>query len=96
MAKRREDLDLIMYRLDTIDKRIDTLERAVLSRGDSSSINTELLNIVLGMVRQQAQPQVVQHQESVVSSSASSVEAQQKAPVDCGSSFLFNRRKTVI
>ena len=98
-GKRRDDLDLIMYRLDTIEKRMDTLERALLNKNDSS-INTELLNIVLSMVRQQAAPvaaAVAGTQESVASveKGAATKHADDAASV-CGQSFMFNRRKTVI
>jgi len=96
MAKRRDDIDLIMYRLDTIEKRMDTIERALLNKNDSS-INTELLSIVLNMVRQQTHaPQRHSEQQAHgnVASEPSSIQHDKQE--NCGSSFLFNRRKTII
>lgn len=96
MAKSRNaDYDLIMYRLDTMDKRLDQIERTIQSKNDGS-INTELLNIVLSMVRSQA-PVVPNVPNKVVESSGVTTQSEGVVePSPCGSSFMFNRRKTVV
>jgi hypothetical protein len=58
MAKnRRDDIDMIMYRLDSIEKMLDSVNRRLDadkgSAGKGDSLNMELLNMVLGLVRNQ-------------------------------------------
>lgn len=94
MSKRQADeINLINYRLDTLEKRIDNIEKLVQS-SKNDNINTELLNIVLSLVK----PSLSQKVENErISATTQHVESQKpNAAEDCGSSFLFNRRKTII
>ncbi len=94
---------IVDMRIENLEKRIDHLERMILNssshRGSSSeSINTELLNIVLNMVRQQAQPppppqpQPQQQQPSVTTDTKSSLpEGQHHAT----NNLFFARRRVI-
>lgn len=92
MSQKQRELDLILYRLETLEKRIDNIERAMLTQ-KSENINTELLNVVLSMVRPQAHQH---HTETPVGVISASQQIQHQADTVPGSSFMFNRRKTVV
>lgn len=93
MTKRIDTIDLLVYRLDTIEKRLDNMEKTLLSKSDAGSINTELLNIVLNMMRQQTTQQEVQ-----IPKSTSPVSENDSAANDncVGRTFMFERRKTIV
>lgn len=95
--------DIIMYRLDMLERRLGEIEKAMLTKSDSG-INTELLNIILSMVKKQIpqQEDAPTHEAHQVASSAASKAAPQAQAAPClvpaepGASFMFNRRKTVV
>ena len=52
MSKKNQKVDIMEYRLEMIENRLSSIEHALLSKPDSSSFNTELLNIILGIIKQ--------------------------------------------
>lgn len=100
-VKRRDELDLVQYRLDALERRLESVERALLSKSDSGSINTELLNIVLSMVRNPSHtPSASGPTTTTQSAPVAPIEASTTQPAgECstiGKSFMFDRRKTVV
>jgi tetrahydromethanopterin S-methyltransferase subunit G len=94
MSKRQADeINLINYRLDTLEKRLENIEKLVQS-SKNDNINTELLNIVLSLVK----PSLSQKLDNESPPTSQRVETSKANPTveDCGSSFLFGRRKTVL
>lgn len=58
---KRNDYDNLAYRFELLEKRIDTLERLLHSRPEGN-ITQELLQLVLGMIKQQSVVPTAQQQ----------------------------------
>lgn len=97
-VKRRDELDLVQYRLDTLERRLESVERTLLSKTDSGSINTELLNIVLNMVRgSPSYPSPAKAStEPPDQLTTTTPDACDNSHSTVGKSFIFDRRKTVV
>jgi hypothetical protein len=97
MAKnRRDDIELIMYRLDSIEKMLDSVNRrldADKSAGKGESLNMELLNMVLGLVRNQ--PVASSTVAAVKTLTPAEEPAAAAAAAACPSS-IFMRRKAIV
>lgn len=48
--------DFIMYRLDLLEKRIDQIEQAIRNGSNGNNTTTELLHIILDMIKHQSRP----------------------------------------
>lgn len=97
MSKRRDETEIFNYRLDALEKKIEKIEQMLTSK-ESGNINTELLNIVLSMVRPQQPMQVVQPAASsaVPAVASEPVGSDAASGPNCGNTFMFHRRKTMI
>lgn len=54
MSKKREDLDLLNYKLDSFERRLESLERLILSsqtHKPDQGVTSEVLHLLLDMVR---------------------------------------------
>jgi len=91
MSQKQRELDLMLYRLDTLEKRFDQIERAILTQ-KSENINSELLNIVLSLVR----PHNHQSANKVAATPVPQSQIQHPTEPIPGSTFMFTRRKTVL
>ena len=98
MAKRqKEDLSILEYRLDVLERRLDSLEKLV-NTGKTDNINTELLGMLLSMVKQN-----IQQPQQQNNTSTPAIKQQEESPQDetitkvsCGETFMFNRRRTLV
>lgn len=94
-SRKKEELDIMTYRLDSIERRIELLERTLLTnKSESSSINSELLGLVVSMLKQQTPT----HIPTSTSTSTNQLHETKEcdAPITLGQSLAFARRKTIV
>lgn len=95
--KQRDDMDVFTYRMDSLERRLENIEKAIQTLQTSKTdVNTELLHMLLGLVKQQAAPA-----HHVVAASAQQKEpaspVASKAQNECPPpEFSFGRRRTVV
>jgi hypothetical protein len=101
---KRDETDLMAYKLEVLERRLDNIERTLMSHQTSSKndINTELLHMLLGMVKQQSQPTLTptlaQHpvtSTSVLASAECALSDTVPAVHDQMDTFGFGRRRTL-
>lgn len=97
MAKRKDDsMQIFEYRLDVLERRLDTIER-LLHSNKNENINTELLSMLLNVVKQNIPTQKTNDTEmQQPNHKAVSLSDESIPPTTCTESFLFNRRRTLI
>ena len=70
MRKRTDDMDLVQYKMEAIERRLDNIERIIFANKSSTEggINNELMSLVMTLIKQQVVPTPapvpVQHQST--------------------------------
>ena len=86
----KKEAEYNAYRIDALEKRLERIEQA-LDDMKKNNINTELLNIVLGLVR--PAPVAATPSVPVVADAPTAAAEDPKQTI---SPFLFARRKTIV
>lgn len=100
---KRDETDLLSYKVDVLERRIDNIERILLNGQTSKNdVNTELLHMLLEMIKQQNNPTpfvTPEPSRERASSPPKRTEADSSAsgqPAERGDHFGFQRRRTII
>ena len=99
-----DEFELLQYRLDVLERRLDNMEKLVHSKNDGG-LNAELMQFVMTLLKQQMQPTVVPSQthaivqpQNVDNLQSTNAVEQQKSAHDPPSTLVesFMRRRTFV
>lgn len=101
-SNKREDNQMLSYKIDVLERRLENIEKAVLNNSSSSSnnINSELLHMLMEMLKQQTLAPVAAPTKTSDTHKRTAC-SQNNAPdqednVDKHGHYGFQRRGTII
>jgi hypothetical protein len=111
MSKKKDDFDLVNYKIDALERRLDSLERLIVSMQPSrssaseSGLTSEILHVLLDMVRNPSHAQTphtvthqpISHQQAIATKSIDiDQQSTEQTQKNPTDLFSFQRRRTFV
>ena len=96
---KRDDFDILSYKVDTLERRLENIEKALLSmqHNGKGDINAELLHMLVDMIKQKNKSPPRQRASSPIQQHATETTTQsQEATKETGDLFGFQRRRSIM
>jgi hypothetical protein len=88
----KNEVEFLTYRIDMLEKKLETIEKLLLSH-NKTDINSELLKLLLNMVKGQA---VTEAAAPATPASKPSSQSPRSQSPERGDLFGFSRRRTIV